>query len=182
MHISKIKCVKDLTIELPIERGLYAITGQNGSGKSTIVACASSVFFNLPMKDYFGDTANDARIEFELDGNKRSWHKEGKSWKQEQNGNMNIRGFYEGSLIYGYRFRDTTYDKLKKSESINRAKLRPSHEFIRKNLGQILQGDVDYYDKLYEVPHEYAKFDSSVFFYEKDGTIIMKPVKETDMN
>lgn len=26
---------------------------------------------------------------------------------------MNIRGFYEGSLIYGYRFRDTTYDKLK---------------------------------------------------------------------
>lgn len=84
MHISKIKCVKDLTIELPIERGLYAITGQNGSGKSTIVACASSVFFNLPMKDYFGDTANDARIEFELDGNKRSWHKEGKSWKQEQ--------------------------------------------------------------------------------------------------
>lgn len=169
MHISKIKCVKDLTIELPIERGLYAITGQNGSGKSTIVACASSVFFNLPMKDYFGDTANDARIEFELDGNKRSWHKEGKSWKQEQNGNMNIRGFYEGSLIYGYRFRDTTYDKLKKSESINRAKLRPSHEFIRKNLGQILQGDVDYYDKLYEVPHEYAKFDSSVFFYEKDG-------------
>lgn len=33
----------------------------------------------------------------------------------------------------------------------------------------ILQGDEDYYDKLYEVPHEYAKFDSSVFFYEKDG-------------
>ena len=39
MHISKIKCVKDLTIELTIERGLYAITGQNGSGKSNIVAC-----------------------------------------------------------------------------------------------------------------------------------------------
>ncbi len=59
MHISKIKCIRDLTIELPIERGLYAITGQNGSGKSTIVACASSVFFNLPMKDYFGDYIED---------------------------------------------------------------------------------------------------------------------------
>lgn len=169
MHISKIKCINDLTIELPIERGLYAITGQNGSGKSTIVACASSVFFNLPMKDYFGDTDSDAMIEFELDGNKRSWHKVGKSWKQEQIGNMNIRGFYEGSLIYGYRFKDTTYEKLKKSESINKAKLRPSHDFIRKNLGLILQGDEEYYDKLYEVPHEYAKFDSSVFFYEKNG-------------
>lgn len=59
MHISKIKCIRDLTIELSIERGLYAITGQNGSGKSTIVACASSVFFNLPMKDYFGDYIED---------------------------------------------------------------------------------------------------------------------------
>ena len=39
MHISKIKCIRDLTIELPIERGLYAITGQ--------------------MKDYFGDYIED---------------------------------------------------------------------------------------------------------------------------
>ena len=59
MHISKIKCIRDFTIELPIERGLYAITGQNGFGKSTIVTCASSVFFNLPMKDYFGDYIED---------------------------------------------------------------------------------------------------------------------------
>lgn len=169
MHISKIKCINDLTIEIPIEPGLYAITGQNGSGKSTIVASASRVFFNLPMKEYFGDTVDGAMIEFELDGNKRSWHKKGKAWVQEQTGNMNIRGFYEGSLIYGCRFKDTTYDKLKKSESIDKAKLRTSHEFIRKNLGLILQGDEDYYEKLYEVPREYAKFDSSVFFYEKDG-------------
>ena len=133
MHISKIKYINDLTIEIPIEPGLYAITGQNGSGKSTIVASASRVFFNLPMKEYFGDTVDGAMIEFELDGNKRSWHKNGKAWVQEQTGNMNIRGFYEGSLIYGYRFKDTTYDKLKKSESIDKAKLRTSHEFIRKN-------------------------------------------------
>ena len=53
MHISKIKCIRDLTIELPIERGLYAITGQNGSGKSTIVACASSVFFNFATERLF---------------------------------------------------------------------------------------------------------------------------------
>ena len=45
----KIKCIDELTIELPIDKGLYAITGQNGSGKSTISACASSVFFNVPI-------------------------------------------------------------------------------------------------------------------------------------
>ena len=50
IKIKKIKCIEDLTIELPIDKGLYAITGQNGSGKSTIAACASSVFFHIPMK------------------------------------------------------------------------------------------------------------------------------------
>ena len=54
MTIHKIKCVEDLIIELPLEKGLYAITGQNGSGKSTIVACASSVFYNLYMNEHFG--------------------------------------------------------------------------------------------------------------------------------
>jgi len=42
--IKKIKSIDNLTISLPIEKGLYAITGQNGSGKSTVVTCASSVF------------------------------------------------------------------------------------------------------------------------------------------
>ena len=60
INIQKIKCINDLTIELPIDKGIYAITGQNGSGKSTIAAGASSVFFRLPMKEYFGKTDDDA--------------------------------------------------------------------------------------------------------------------------
>lgn len=72
MNIKKIKCIDDLTIELPIDKGLYAITGQNGSGKSTIAACASSVFFNIPMKEYFGKTDDDASISFELGMSKRA--------------------------------------------------------------------------------------------------------------
>ena len=47
MVIHKIKCIDNLKMVFPIEKGLYAITGMNGSGKSTIVACASSVFFNM---------------------------------------------------------------------------------------------------------------------------------------
>ena len=109
MHIHNIKCINDVSIDLPIEPDLYAITGQNGSGKSTIVACASSVFFNLPMNDYFGETAEDAHIDFEIDGNTRSWKKVNHKWESSQQGNMNIKGFYEGSLIFGYRFKDTTY-------------------------------------------------------------------------
>lgn len=173
MHIHNIKCIKDVSIDLPLESGLYAITGQNGSGKSTIVACASSMFLNLPMNDYFGETDADASIDFVLDNNKRSWKKnEHQKWEASREGNMNIRGFFEGSLIFGYRFKDTTYDKLKKSSSIDKSKLYNSHEFIRKNLGVILQGDENYYDHLYEVSREYEGFSGSIFYYEKDGRLI----------
>ena len=42
MHISNVKSIKDITFSFPLEKGLYAITGENASGKSTLVACASS--------------------------------------------------------------------------------------------------------------------------------------------
>ncbi len=51
MTIEKIKSIDYLEFDLPIEKGLYAITGQNGSGKSSVVTCASSVFFNMRMND-----------------------------------------------------------------------------------------------------------------------------------
>ena len=183
MHIHNIKCINDVSIELPLEQGLYAITGQNGSGKSTIVACASSMFLNLPMNDYFGETESDAYIEFSLETSKRSWRKNiNQKWESSREGNMNIRGFFEGSLIFGYRFKDTTYDKLKKSSSIDKSKLHNSHEFIRKNLGVILQGDENYYDHLYEVSREYEGFNGSIFFYEKDGRLISEFHRSTDEN
>ena len=53
MSINKIKSIDFIEIELPIDKGLYAITGQNGSGKSTISSCASSVFFYMQMNDFF---------------------------------------------------------------------------------------------------------------------------------
>ena len=82
---------------------------------------------------------------------------------------MNIKGFYEGSLIFGNRFRDTSYDKLRMIEAIDANKLIPANDFIRKNLGQILQGDSNFYEKLWFVSSNYEKFDGTVFFYEKNG-------------
>lgn len=169
MNIHKIKCISDLEIEFPTEKGLYAITGQNGSGKSTIVACASSVFFHMRMNDYFGKTDEDAYIAFELGNAKRSWKKKGPKWIQSSDGVMNIKGFYEGSLIFGNRFRDTSYDKLRMIDAIDTNKLIPASAFIRENLGQILQGDSNFYEKLWFVSSNYEKFDGTVFFYEKNG-------------
>lgn len=169
MSIHKIKCIDDLRIDFPIEKGLYAITGMNGSGKSTIVACASSVFFNMRMNDYFGKTDDDAFITFELAGAKRSWKKKHKKWKKYSEGVMNIKGFYEGSLIFGNRFRDTSYDKLRGLEAVDTDALIPANDFIRMNLGRILQGNEDYYEKLWFTPSGYQRFNGTIFFYEKNG-------------
>lgn len=63
MIIRSIKCISNLELNLPLEKGLYAITGENGSGKSTIITCASSAFFNMKMVDYFGKTEPDSKFE-----------------------------------------------------------------------------------------------------------------------
>lgn len=118
LHIHKIKCIDDLEVELPLERGLYAITGQNGSGKSTLVTCASSSFFIMRIVDYFGETPNDSSISFELDGGIKKYTKEinqnGKYvWKSSSDQNFKLKGFIEGSLIYGNRFRNTSLTVLR---------------------------------------------------------------------
>ena len=171
IEIKKIKCIEDLAIELPIDKGLYAITGQNGSGKSTIAACASSVFFHIPMKEYFGKTDEDSSIRFELGESKRGWKKnQNNVWKKHSEGpTMNIKGFFEGSLIYGNRFKDMNYENINRLDAIDQSKLILADDFIRKNLGLILQGDEDFYEKLWLVSPNYEKFKGNIFYYEKKG-------------
>lgn len=170
MQINKIKCIDNLVIDLPIQKGLYAITGQNGSGKSTISACASSVFFNVPMKEYFGNTDADASIRFELANSKRSWSKRGSAWVKNSSGpTMNIKGFFEGSLIFGNRFKDMNYDNIHRLDIIDQSRLVCADDFIRKNLGRILQGDENFYERLWLVSPNYEKFKGNIFYYEKNG-------------
>ena len=169
MHIHKVKCIDDLTFEIPIEKGLYAITGKNGSGKSTIATCAASLFFQMKMQLYFGATEAGASLTFEKDGATRSWNFDGNKWNQASTGDMNIKGFYEGSLIYGNRFKDVTLEKVQKVLSVDVNTLVKADDFIRKNLGLILQGNESYYDEVYSLPKNKSDFDGYVFFYEKGG-------------
>lgn len=82
---------------------------------------------------------------------------------------MYIKGFFEGSLIFGNRFKDMNYENLTRLDSINQNKLIVADEFIRNNLGLILQGDKDYYEKLWMVSNHYGQFKGNIFYYEKNG-------------
>lgn len=174
MQINKIKSINSLEIDLPIDKGLYAITGQNGSGKSTVVTCASSVFFNMKMHEYFGITEPDSSIKFELGNAKRSWYKlpDGR-WRKSSNGIMNIKGFYEGSIIFGNRFRNTNYQLLKRLDRIDDSILKVAPDFIRQNLGKILHNNSEFYDKLFSINNADAgpniNFTGDIFYYQKSG-------------
>ncbi len=174
MTIKKIKSVDYLEIHLPVQRGLYAITGTNGSGKSTVVTCAASAFYNMYMSDYFGKTDDDAQISFELDGNTKVWKKSGGRWTDPIIvGYINLKGFYEGSIIYGNRFRNANLQSLRKLDRISDEMLKESPEFIRENLGLILHNDKNFYEKLQQLDKGRYNQDIGLagdLFYYQRGT------------
>ncbi|MGN6963641.1 ATP-dependent nuclease [Neisseria sp. P0016.S002] len=171
MTIKHIKSIDELKISLPVEKGLYAITGQNGSGKSTVITCASSAYFNMKMNEYFGKTPDDASISFELNGSTRIWEKENRKWNVKYDPTFKLSGFYEGSIIFGNRFRNTSFNLLMKIDRVDFSKLKPTNDFLRENLGKILHNNKNFYDKILRLDSKDAdnliKFNGDVFFYQK---------------
>ena len=53
INIHKIKGIQDLSINLPIDNGIYLLTGENATYKSTIGACVSMVYKPMPKYPYF---------------------------------------------------------------------------------------------------------------------------------
>jgi energy-coupling factor transporter ATP-binding protein EcfA2 len=171
MVIHNIKSIRELEISLPLDKGLYAITGQNGSGKSTVITCASSAYFNMHMNEYFGKTPDDASILFELNNAKKEWKKNNGRWQNQTTGNFTLKGFYEGSIIFGNRFRNAKYDLLMRLDRIDDSKLGIASDFIRLNLGKILHNNENYYEKILRLNNREAgnlvRFDGDIFYYQK---------------
>lgn len=156
MKINNIKCIKSLDFSFPLQAGIYAITGENGAGKSTLISCASSVFYQMSMIAYFGSPKN-ALIDFNLGTATRKWYFDGQKWhKESSNEKMKINGFYEGSVIFGNRFKDIKLSLINVLDALTKNDLYPASEFIKSNLGLILRNDKNYYKNLYIVKKSIA--------------------------
>ena len=73
MVIHNIKSIKDFTFDIPTTKGLYALTGENGSGKSTVISCMSQVFYNK-TKPLFGNPDSGAELIFSYNGKTKAIH------------------------------------------------------------------------------------------------------------
>lgn len=187
MQINNVKSIESLKFTFPLGKGLYAITGENASGKSTLVACASSVFFNMPMIEYFGRPSDTASIEFTMDGASRKWEYSDGRWHSTASGpKMNLKGFYEGSIIFGNRFKDTNMKALRILDNITPNDVDIADEFVRTNLGRILHNDESHYDKLYSIKESVKRDNKLVghpYFYEiKSGKFISQARMSTGEN
>ena len=183
MKIKNIKSIEYFEFDVPLTQGLYALTGENGSGKSTIISCAATSFYNPRMYEYFG-APRDSRIEFECNGRTRIISSSGGRWFDAQ-GNLGIAGFFEGSLIYGNRFKDVDFSRIKTLAYPKRNNLLPASKFVKENIGSILHDDNLFYSELFvlkpDAIREYNLLKQS-YYYEVDRRLVNQLTMSTGEN
>ncbi|HAU8106088.1 TPA: ATP-binding protein [Escherichia coli] len=157
MTIHKIKGIPNGLLELPIENGVYAIVGNNGTGKSTIMSCLAQLVsrhnLGLLKKQDFSD---ESFVEFTFNGQTDRWYCEDGFWKSDTFPNsIRFNGTYEGSLFYGMRFIDSkNVDELVEEGKILEDEIVVSDSYVVEHLGQILHSDKKHYSDLKRVKNK----------------------------
>lgn len=157
LSIKNIKNIQCCDLEFPLEKGLYAIVGENGCGKSTLMLAMSllvkpSSRFSFQPHDYSHDSTIDITVEDKTD----HWFVKDGVWSTSADSISNhtqnyYHGFYEGSIFFGSRFYDYNLvsDFL---QSPNFCSLiREADPFVIETLSYILHGDKKHYKQLYKV-------------------------------
>lgn len=54
---------------------------------------------------------------------------------------MKLNGFYEGSIIFGNRFKDTKLSVINILDKVAKSDLYRANAFVKENLGLILRND-----------------------------------------
>lgn len=186
VKIDKLRGIDELKISLNLSPGIYAIAGQNASGKSTLMASLASIFYKDIANRYFASaTKAQTKISVALDRKtlEITPNYPNPRWSYDYNSRfadekLKINGFYEGSIIYGNRFRDTNPKALFEATKIQFEDLEPAADFVWENLGTILHDNKNFYKgKLFRILSTKAlrtfKFNGSPYFVVlEDGTII----------
>ena len=171
---------------MPLNSGLYAITGENASGKSTIMSCIATLFYSVPMKDYFGKPQPQSLIEFDYNGKVFSWHSLNGNWEKDNSSHLSIGGFFEGSIMYGNRFKNAYFSVIRKLDNLSIQMMDEADNYIRSNLGLILHNDSNHYNKLYRLKETFSKekgLSGQPYFYENDrGDLISQARMSTGEN
>lgn len=165
LKMHNIRNIKDADMCFPFSRGLYAIVGENGCGKSTIMLAlsltvkTSSAHFLRPE-----DLSSDSFIDVKLNDKSDHWFYKSKKLTTGRftsiraHGNVrahnalvvstHVSGFYEGSIFYGCRFDDFA-SASEAIKTINTAEdLVDADSYVSEALGYILHNNKVHYSGL----------------------------------
>ena len=175
LEIENLKNIKGVKLSLPFTKGLYAVTGVNGIGKSTIFSALSKVVYRGALKNYFrNDGVENSKITYRLNGVENIWEKRiGWARANPDAEEIFLNGVFEGSLIYGNRFSDAHISKLPSTSRIQDQDICDADLFVKENLGIILRNDKTYYSDLKRVKTkrlaEYLGFSGIPYLMDRDG-------------
>lgn len=153
MTIHKVKSIQHAMLEFPVENGVYAIIGNNGTGKSTIIYTMAQLMNSKSLISFGVDVRDgDSYVEFEYKGISNRWEiREDKKDNRKvympiPENQIRMNGMYEGSLFFGFRFKN--FDKV--NELLSKALitddiLTDADDYIVEQLGYVLHGDKAYY-------------------------------------
>ena len=160
--IEKLKKIDKLEFVLKLEKGIYAIVGNNGAGKSSLITCIAKLVKPSILKEEFsGNTNNfsEAKITYINPYGLEAIWKKNPTWQATDTYNCmpRYKGFFESSILTGTRF----FHLNNKNATLKNKDIETSKEatiFIKKNMDYIINGyETSFFDKLRYSEIEYRK-------------------------
>ena len=196
LDIKNVRNIKEAKVSFPLTKGLYAIVGENGCGKSTLMLLMSLIVKTSSAHMLTKvDISEKSSIDITTDEGHDYWfYKKGKMTTGKFKNvipkrgtktrnkhaalvvNSHWPGFYEGSIFYGCRFDDfDTVDAFLEQPDF-RNDLVKADPFVSETLGYILHNNKGYYKTLYKIKNrataEKYGFKGVPYFVEYGSNII----------
>jgi len=193
IEITKVKNIDRLNASFPLEKGMYALVGENGCGKSTLMLALSLIVKTSSshmLKPY--DICPSSTIKISIGDAEDVWFYKkdklttGKYGPTHRNtvgkphnaliASTHMDGFYEGSIFYGCRFDDYNNIDQFMNDPDMQTYLVDADNFVKESLGYILHNDINYYSNLKKIKtRALAKakgFNGIPYFININGIII----------
>ncbi|MBL0639143.1 AAA family ATPase [Aeromonas veronii] len=179
LEVRHLKSFENFSVELSLEKGLYAITGTNGVGKSSLMSLLAKPFLPSVLDTYFLKSANEnSEVIYKIDGCEEKHQYKNNAWiSEKKGGDIKLRGFYEGSVIHGTRFSDANLTAIQHANSVSERDLADADEFVKSKLSYILHGYDGKYNTLRKIKHrdiafKKFKFRGTPYFMEYESKLV----------
>lgn len=192
IKVHNVKSIKEADIDLPLEKGMYAIVGENGCGKSTLMLVMSFMVktssnrmltsADIDTTSTVDITTDDAHDHWYVSrGRLTTGHYEKQigydhGFHDKMVVDTHWPGFYEGSIFYGSRFDD--FDAVGRffSNPDYRNDIARADTFVSETLSYILHNDKEHYKNLYHIKNKVTAkshgFKGMPYFVDYNGTLV----------